>query len=89
MFYFEIAGSGCPDLSSQRLMYKAFEGAPFTPSLSAPFQWYLKLIKATQKGKKSEQGCEVELGTSRRTEGHALTNYAILAPVFHFCVSYT
>ena len=52
-------------------------------SINAPFQGYLKLVKATQKGEKLKQGCGVtgiELGTSC-TEGRALANCAILAPL--------
>ena len=35
---------------------------PFTPppqSLNAPFQGYFKLVKATQRGEKLKQGCDV------------------------------
>ena len=48
------------------------------PSINAPFQGYLKLVKATQEGETLKQGCDVtgiELGTSP-TEGRALTNGA-------------
>ena len=50
--------------------------------INAPYQGFLKLVKATQKGEKLKQGCHVtriELETSR-TEGRALTNCATLAP---------
>ena len=48
------------------------------PSINAPFQGYLKLVKATQEGETLKQGCDVtgiELGTSP-TEGCTLTNGA-------------
>ena len=41
----------------------------------APFQGYLKLVKATQKGERLKQGCEVTPGIEQgtlRTEGCAL-----------------
>ena len=50
----------------------------------APLQGYLKLVKATQKGERLKQGCEVTPGIEQgtlRTEGCALSNCATLAPI--------
>ena len=62
---------------------------PPPPSINAPFQWYSKLVKATQKGENMKQGCNIT-GNRTRVLAHqrptpsALTTIVIIIFIIIF-----
>ena len=65
---------------------------PPPPSINAPFQWYSKLVKATQKGENMKQGCNIT-GNRTRVLAHqrptpsALTTIVIIIFIIIIFVS--
>ena len=46
---------------------RSFSSLPPPLSINAPFEGYLKLVKATRKGEKLKQGCDVTGDRTRDT----------------------